>query len=167
MMIGEAVSPNVWLLRLDDNIFDWGIVLKDYSSRVNLADSINADSVAISKDRYFADAYVIDLPLDSVPNHIWQDIFEREWKSSRRLWDRKLYMMGDNLRLVTTKDNIEDKLDWVKQVIQRTNRFVDEYHRQDEARAKLEEGIRSQGVEEEKMSIDMIRNRIRRTFGSL
>jgi len=141
--------------------------LKDYSSKVGLSDSINADSVVISKDRYFADAYVIDLPLDSVPNHVWQEIFEREWKSSRHLWDRKLYVMGDNLRLVTTKDNIEDKLDWVKQVIDRTNRFVDEYSRQDEAREKLEEGIRSSSVEEEQMSVDTIRNSLRRTFGSL
>jgi hypothetical protein len=141
--------------------------VKDYSNKAKLSDAINADSVAISKDRYFADAYVIDLPLDSVPNHVWQDIFEREWKSSRHLWDRKLYVVGDNLRLVTTKDDIEDKLDWVKQVIERTNRFVDDYNRQEEARAHLEERMRSRGLEEERRSIDMIRDSLRRRFGAL
>jgi len=140
--------------------------VKDYLGKVKLSDSINADSVAISKDRYFADAYVIDLPLDSVPSHVWQDIFEREWKSSRHLWDRKLFVVGDNLRLVTTKDDIEDKLDWVKQVIERTNKLIEEYNRQEEARAQIEEGMRSRGVEQEKMSIDMIRDSLRRRLGT-
>ena len=110
----------------------------------------------ISKDRYFADAYVIDLPLDSVPNHVWQDVFDREWKSSMHLWDRKLYVIGDNLRLLTTKDNIEDKLDWVKQIIERTNKLVDEYARQ-------EKDFRSSRVEEQRI-IDTIRNSLRKTF---
>lgn len=141
--------------------------MKDYSSKAKLSDSINVDSIAISKDRYFADAYVIDLPLDSVPNHVWQDIFEREWKSSRRLWDRKLFVVGDNLRLVTSKSDIEDKLDWVKQVITRTNSLVDEYNRQEEARTRLEGEMRSRGSEEEKTSVETIRNSMRRIFGSL
>jgi hypothetical protein len=110
---------------------------------------------------------VIDLPLDSVPGHVWQDIFEREWKSSRHLWDRKLYVVGDNLRLVTTKDDIEDKLDSVKQVIDRTNRFIDEYNRQEETRPQLEKGVRSSGLEEERISIDVIRDSLRRRFGAL
>jgi hypothetical protein len=45
--------------------------MKDYLRKVNLSESINVDAIAISKDHYFADAYVIDLPLDSVPSHVW------------------------------------------------------------------------------------------------
>jgi hypothetical protein len=87
---------------------NWGIGMKGYLSKIKLCEFINADSTVITKDRYFADAYVIDLLLDSVPNHVWQNIFEREWKSSRHLWDRKLFVVGDNLRLVTTKDDIQE-----------------------------------------------------------
>lgn len=144
-----------------------GIGMKDYLGKVKLSGLINADSIAISKDRYFADAYVIDLPLDSVPNHVWQDIFEREWKSSRHLWDRKLFVVGDNLRLVTTKDDVEDKLDWVKQVIERTNTLIDEYNRQEEARTQIEEGMRGRSLEDERMSIDTIRDSLRRRFAGL
>lgn len=138
-----------------------------YSGKAKLLEPINVDSIVISKDRYFADAYVIDLPLDSVPNHVWQDIFEREWKSSRILWDRKLFVVGDDLRLITSKSDIEDKLDWVKQVIARTNNSVDEYNRQEEARSRLEGEIRVGGTEEEKRSVETIRNSMRRIFGSL
>jgi hypothetical protein len=141
--------------------------MKDYMGKVKLSGLINADSIAISKDRYFADAYVIDLPLDSVPNHVWQDIFEREWKSSRHLWDRKLFVVGDNLRLVTAKDDVEDKLDWVKQVIERTNTLIDEYNRDEEARTQIEEGMRSRSLEDERMSIDTIRDSLRKRFAGL
>lgn len=138
-----------------------------YSGKAKLLEPINVDSVMISKDRYFADAYVIDLPLDSVPNHVWQDIFEREWKSSRILWDRKLFVVGDNLRLITSKSDIEDKLDWVKQVISKTNNSIDEYNRQEEVRTRLEGEMRSSSAEEEKRSVEIIRNSMRRIFGSL
>jgi hypothetical protein len=42
--------------------------------------------------------------------------------------DRKLFVVGEKLRLVTTINDIEDKLDWVRQVIERTNRDIDEYN---------------------------------------
>ena len=61
---------------------------------------IEADKIVIKKDHYFSNAYIIDRPLDSIPDHIWQDIFERQWKSSRHLWDRKLSVVGNKLRLV-------------------------------------------------------------------
>ena len=142
--------------------------MRDYLRKVKLSEPIDVDAIAISKDPYFVDAYVIDLPLDSVPSHVWQDIFEREWKSSRHLWDRKLYVVGDNLRLVTTKDDIEDKLDWVKQVIERTNTSLDEYNREEEARGQqIKEEMRNRASEEEKTSIDMIRDNLRRRFGAL
>jgi len=142
--------------------------MRDYLRKVKLSEPINVDDVAISKDRYFADAYIIDLPLDSVPSHVWQDIFEREWKSSRHLWDRKLFVVGDNLRLVTTKDDIEDKLDWVKQVIERTNTSLDEYNREEEAHERqIKEEMRYRASEEEKTSIDVIRDNLRKRFGGL
>lgn len=146
---------------------NWRLCMRDYLRKVKLSEPINVDSIAISKDRYFADAYVIDLPLDSVPSHVWQDIFEREWKSSRHLWDRKLFVVGDNLRLVTTKYDLEDKLDWVKQVIERTNTSLDEYNREEEARGQQIEEMRNRASEEEKTSIDVIRDNLRRRFGAL
>ena len=59
--------------------------MREVARKVRLSESIDADTVAISKDQYFANAFVVDLPLEAVPDHVWQDVFEREWKSGRHL----------------------------------------------------------------------------------
>lgn len=64
-----------------------------------------------------------------MPDHIWQDIFDREWKAGRHLWDRKLFIIGDKIRLTTTEEDFEEKLDWIERVIDGTNKAVDEYNR--------------------------------------
>ncbi|MBX5328715.1 MAG: hypothetical protein QHH18_05685 [Candidatus Bathyarchaeota archaeon] len=97
--------------------------------KVNLLKTVNIDSITIRKDHYFPKAYVIDFPLDSEPDHVWQDIFEREWRTSRHLWDRKLFLIGDTLRLVATPEGMEEKINWVKEVIAATNKGVEDYNR--------------------------------------
>ena len=91
------------------------------AKKVNILTPVDIEKVTIKRDHYFPNAYIIDIPLDSVPDHVWQDFFEREWKLSRHLWDRKIYLIGDKIRLLTTIDNLEDKLDWVKRVVEQTN----------------------------------------------
>lgn len=136
--------------------------MKEASRKVNLLKTIDVDKIDINKDYYFADAYTIDLPLDSTPDHVWQDMFEREWKSSRYLWDRKLFIIGDKLRLVTTIDNIEDKLDWIKLVVERTNKSVEDYRVEAEARIiQLEQQVRREVLEEDEL-VEQVRNRIRK-----
>jgi uncharacterized protein YlxW (UPF0749 family) len=73
--------------------------------------------------------------------------FELEWKKSRYLWDRKLFVMGDKLRLVTNVDNINEKFDWVKKIIEQTNKIVEEYNRKAEAReTEIEEQLKETNV---------------------
>jgi len=136
--------------------------MKEQTKKVKFLKPIDVDKITISRDHYFPNAYIIDLPLDSTPEHVWQDIFEREWKSSRHLWDRKLFVVGDKLRLVTSVNEIEEKLDWVKQVVERTNKRVDEYNLEAEARAtQMGEQMRKR-VLEEKARVERIRNRLRK-----
>jgi len=96
--------------------------MSEKAKKVNLLKPFDASKISIEKDRYFHDAYMVDLPLEAIPDHIWQDIFEREWRSSRHLWDRKLFIMGDKIRLITTEDDFKEKLDRVEHVINQTNR---------------------------------------------
>ena len=143
------------------------VELREVAKKVGLSESIDADTVAISKDHYFANAFVVDLPLEAVPDHVWQDLFEREWKSGRRLWDRKLFVVGEKLRLVTTVNDIEDKLDWVRQVTERTNRDIDEYNQEVAAReAQMKDDTRSQVLKEEQTSVDMIKDNLRKRLGA-
>jgi hypothetical protein len=139
--------------------------VKEFARKTKLLESIDVANIAIGRDRYFPKAYVVDLPLESTPDHVWLDIFERRWKSSRHLWDRKLFVVGDKLRLVTSAENIEDKIDWVKQVIENTNRDVDEYNREaEDQEAQIKEDMRTKAMEEEKTSVDQIRYDLRKSF---
>ena len=134
--------------------------------RVKLLEPFNVDTITIRRDRYFPSAYIIDLPLDSIPDHVWQDVFERTWKSSRHLWDRKLFVISDKLRLVTTADEFGDKLNWIEHVIQETNKNVDEYNRtvQLEKETRMEEGRQRQELWEEKARIEQMREILRKRF---
>ncbi len=138
--------------------------MKESVKKVELSIAPDIEKIVIKRDYYFANAYIIDLPLDSTPDHVWQDIFEKEWKSSRHLWDRKLFVLGSKLRLVTSLYEVKEKLDWVKEVVERTNKGVDEYNREAEARAaKIEEEAR-RTLEEEKANVEMIRDILRKKF---
>jgi tRNA uridine 5-carbamoylmethylation protein Kti12 len=142
--------------------------VKEVARKVRLLASPNVDSISINRDRYFHNAYTIDLPLDSMPDHIWQDIFEKEWKSSRHLWDRKLFIVGDKLRLATTVDDLEDKLDWISQIIERTNKDVEEYNQETEAREiQVEDDARRRTAEGDRVSVDTIRDTIRKRLGTI
>ena len=140
--------------------------MKEVAKKVKLKEYVDANTITINRDGYFRSAYVIDLPLDSVPDHAWQDILDREWRASLRLWDRKLFVVGDKLRLVTTLDDIEGKLDWMKQVIERTNEGIDEYNKEINARKAQKEEETHKQIREEQASIDSIRASLRKTFGA-
>jgi hypothetical protein len=139
--------------------------VKEAAKKVRLKRDINAATIPIRRDDYFPNAYVIDLTLDSVPDHAWQDILDREWKASLRLWDRKLFVVGDKLRLVTPLDDMENKLNWVKQIIEDTNRSIDEYNKEMEALEAQAEEEKGKRAREENMSIDTIRDSLRRVLG--
>lgn len=137
------------------------------AKKVNILTPVDIEKVTIKRDHYFPNAYIIDIPLDSVPDHVWQDFFEREWKLSRHLWDRKIYLIGDKIRLLTTIDNLEDKLDWVKRVVEQTNRQVDEYNRGAWARrAEIEERAKKEMLEEQ-ARIERIKEALRKSFRAI
>lgn len=140
--------------------------MEETGAKVKLLKPFDVDLINIRKDRYFTNAYLIDLPLDSIPGHAWQDIFERTWKSSRHLWDRKLFVLGEKLRLVTSTDEFESKLDWVEQIIKETNKGIEEYNlaikKKEEIR--IREEMRRQKVWDEKARVEMIKETLRKRF---
>lgn len=138
--------------------------MREIAKKINLVEPVDVENIVIKRDHYFPNAYIIDLPLNSAPDHVWQHIFEQEWKSSEHLWDRKLFTVGDKLRLITTADEIEEKIGWIRQVIERTNEGIDEYNREAETReAGIEEQVKKQALEEEAKS-EKIRELLRKQF---
>jgi len=140
--------------------------MKEIAKKIKLLKPLDIDKITIKRDRYFPNAYIIDLPLDSMPDHVWQYIFERTWKSSRHLWDRKLFVISDKLRLVTTEDEFGDKLDWVEQVIKETNKGIDKHNLavEKEEEIRIKEEIKKQKLWDEKAKVEMMKRDLRKRF---
>lgn len=109
------------------------------SKKVNLMESIEIDKIPIRKDSFSRSAYIIELPLDSQPDYVWQVIFEREWKTSLNLWERKVVIVADKLLLITTPTEIEEKIEWLRKVIETTNMNVEKFNQTQRTLKEAEE----------------------------
>jgi len=140
--------------------------MKEIAKKVKLLKPFDVDKITIRIDRYFPNAYIIDLPLDSMPDHVWQYIFEQKWKSSRHLWDRKLFVIGDKLRLVTTVDEFADKLDWIEQVVNETNKGIDEHNLavEKEKELRIKEELKKQKLWDQKANVERIKDALRKRY---
>ncbi len=107
--------------------------------KVNLMEPIDIDKIPIRRDSFLPNAYVIELPLDSQPGYVWQTLFEQEWKSSLHLWERKVAVVGDTLLLVTTASEIDEKIDWLKKMIEATNKRVERFNQTQQAKESEQE----------------------------
>jgi hypothetical protein len=126
--------------------------------KVNLMTTIDADTIPIRRDGFYTKAYVIELQLDSQPEYVWQTLFEREWKSSLQLWERKVTIVGDKLLLITTPAGIEDKIDWVKKVIESTNKRVEKFNQTQQIMSKTEQ---AEALKEHEHAIrDALKNKL-------
>lgn len=106
--------------------------------KVNLKEPLDIDKIPIRRDSFFPNAYVIELPLESQPDYIWRTLFEREWKSSLHLWDRKVVIVGDKLLLVTTPTDIQEKIDWLKGLMKSTNERLTRFNQAQQAKDQKE-----------------------------
>lgn len=109
------------------------------SKKVNLMKTIDVDKIPIRRDNFFPDAYIIELPLDSQPDYIWQTLFEQEWKSSLHLWERKVVVVGNKSVLITTPAQIEEKIDWIKRIVESTNARVQRFNETQQIMKEAEE----------------------------
>lgn len=102
--------------------------MAELSEKVNIKHPIDPQNVTIYKDPFYPDAYIIGLPLDSDPSYVWQRLFEQELWSSLDFWDRKVVIVGRELKLVTTRERVGEKLGWLEELVTATNRRVEEYN---------------------------------------
>ena len=107
--------------------------MAELSEKVNIKHPIDPQNVTIYKDPFYPDAYIIGLPLDSDPSYVWQRLFEQELWSSLDFWDRKVVIVGRELKLVTTRERVGEKLGWLEELVTATNRRVEEYNKKAKA----------------------------------
>ena len=103
--------------------------MAELAEKVSIRYPINVHNVAIHEDPFHPSAYVISLPLDSDASYVWQTLFQQELWSSLDFWDRKTIIVGRELKLVTTLDRLEEKLNWLERLVVATNKRVEEYNR--------------------------------------
>jgi hypothetical protein len=118
--------------------------MSEMSEKVKIRHPIDPNSVRVQKDPFYPSAYIIAFPLDSEPSYIWQRLFEQELWSSLDFWDRKVVIVGKELKLVTTRDRVGEKLGWLEELITGTNKRVDEYNK----KAKIETEAKEVGLDE-------------------
>jgi len=87
----------------------------------------DVSKININEHSNFSGVYVVELPLDSVPDENWRETFEQKWRSSKDLWDRKICLIDNKIRLLSTADYFEEKLDWIERVVDDTNKMVKEH----------------------------------------
>jgi hypothetical protein len=103
--------------------------LAGLAEKVRIRHPIDPNSVAIHEDPFYPSAYIITLPLDSDPSYVWQTLFEQELWSSLDFWDRKVIIVGKEIKLVTTRDRVGEKLGWLEELVNATNKRVEEHNK--------------------------------------
>ena len=121
--------------------------------------------ICVSQNPTFPDAYIVDLPLDSVPDQEWRDAFDLKWKSSRDLWDRKLSLIDDKVRLVSTSDEFVEKLEWVEKTVNETNNAIkDQCRIIGKEKEMIREATAKQALQTDMRGSEMIVETLRRRF---
>jgi hypothetical protein len=132
---------------------------------VRIVTPFDMSKICISQNPTFPDAYIVDLPLDSVPDQEWRDAFDLKWKSSRDLWDRKLWLINDKVRLVTPAEGFVEKLQWVEKTIDATNSAIKEQcHIIEKEKEMIREAMAKQVLQTDKRGSEMIVDTLRRRF---
>jgi hypothetical protein len=112
--------------------------MTELAEKVDIKHPIDVHNITINADPFRPNAYVISLPLDSDPSYVWHTLFEQTLSSSLDFWDRKVLVVGKELKLVTTRNGLEEKLKWLEGVVNTTNRQVEEHNK----KAKWEKQVK-------------------------
>lgn len=123
--------------------------MSEMSEKVKIKHPVDPNNVKVQKDPFYPSAYIIALPLDSEPSYVWQRLFDQELQSSLDFWDRKVVIVGRELKLVTTRDRVGAKLGWLEDLVTRTNKRVDDYNRKVRAEKETKETGAHIGDEED------------------
>lgn len=132
-----------------------------FAKKVNIKTPIDPDKLHIEKDDSFQMAYAFELPLDSIPDSIWSTIFEDERRTSLYTLKRRITIEGNKLRVITAPEEVEGKIEWVKELVNSTNNRVEQYNQQIERTEVVE---KAQKAHHEKVMKQM-REKLRKKTG--
>jgi len=109
------------------------------SRKVNLK-PVDPDKLKIEKSPLLAGVYIFDLELDSTPDHHWILAFEAERQASRYMSaGTPVAVVGNKLEVATLPDKIKDKVEWIKGLVDSTNKRIEKYNEQSKQRHEAEQ----------------------------
>jgi hypothetical protein len=109
------------------------------SRKVNLK-PIDPDKLKIEKSVLLVGAYVFDLELDSTPDHHWILAFEAELQASRYMRaGTPVAVVGNKLEVATLPDEIKGKIEWIKGLVDSTNKSIEKYYEKIKQRHETEQ----------------------------
>jgi len=97
------------------------------------------DKFTVEKDEAFPEAYAFYIKLSDKPDPLWVRYFEDEFKNALYLMKREIRVIGDKLRLVFGYgDNIQSHVKFAQQLVEGTNKRIEEHYRRVEQEEKRE-----------------------------
>jgi len=109
------------------------------SRKVNLK-PIDPDKLKIEKSILIVGAYVFNLELDTTPDHHWILAFEAELQASRHMRaGTPVAVVGNKLEVLTLPDEIKGKVEWIKGLVDSTNKSIEKYYEQTKQRHETEQ----------------------------
>ena len=102
--------------------------MKDKSKKVNLK-PIDPKKLKIEKSGEFPEAYTFELELDPKPDSVWIGLFGAVHQQSFYPMKRQVYVQYDSLKVVTAPDEIKNKIERVKSLVNDTNAEVEKYNK--------------------------------------
>ena len=98
----------------------------------------SVDTDLVEKDDSFPEALAFYVYLSEVPESVWREFFSSEYEQSWFNLKREVTVSGDRIRIVTSPGEEQQHIDFIKQVVERTNRQVDEYNGELERQQQLD-----------------------------
>jgi hypothetical protein len=110
-----------------------------FSGKVNLK-PVDPDKLKIEKSALLSGTYAFDLELDSAPDHHWILAFEAERQASRYTsTSTPVAVVGNKLEVLTFPEEIKDKVEWIKGLVDSTNKSIEKYNEQIKQRHEAEQ----------------------------
>jgi hypothetical protein len=83
----------------------------------------------VEKDDSFSKAYAFYIALSETPEPIWVELFMSRYESTFTSLKREMTIQGSHVRVVTAPGEEENHVRFLRQVIDETNKDVDEYNK--------------------------------------
>lgn len=116
------------------------------------------DPDRIEKDDSFPKAYAFYVVLTTTPDPIWVELFISQYENRFYNLKREMTIHGDRIRVVTAPGEEENHVRFFRQLVDETNKQVDEYNKRLADREARERRFK----EQEDAEAEQIRERLKK-----